>query len=96
LRAAAVDGTDEGDYGGVGDDGGVGDALFGGLSGEGFDEYGVSHISIGNRSSPGVANGRRYSSSSSSRVGSIQGDRTSSMNGLGFRSTSSPGWRSCF
>jgi hypothetical protein len=36
LRAAAVDGTDEGD------DGGVGDALFGGLLGDGFDEYGVA------------------------------------------------------
>jgi hypothetical protein len=36
LRAAAVDGTDEGD------DGGVGDPLFGGLLGDGLDEYGVA------------------------------------------------------
>jgi hypothetical protein len=36
LCAAAVDGTDEGD------DGGVGDALFSGLLGDGFDEYGVA------------------------------------------------------
>jgi hypothetical protein len=35
-QGEAVDGADEGD------DGGVGDALFGGLFGDGFDEFGVA------------------------------------------------------
>jgi hypothetical protein len=34
----AVDGADQGD------DGGVGDARFGGLSGEGFDEFGLANF----------------------------------------------------